>query len=188
MPCFDEDDLESLPWPLVTIDFEASALDPRSYPIEVGICRWRSPASPLETWSTSISPNADWTSQGVWSMASEAVHGISEDELVNHGRSATEAVATLNTLVGEGVCYCDGGDFDQDWARKMSAASDVRPTFKLGNWSILLRRLDVITLHSVSHMMHFAPVPHRAGPDAERLMSALAKGLGLKPGLAPLTA
>ena len=44
------------PWPLFTIDFDASSLEPRSYPIEVGIYRRRSPGHPIEGWSTLIGP------------------------------------------------------------------------------------------------------------------------------------
>lgn len=123
----------SLPWPLVTLDFEASALHPRSYPIEVGICRWRRPSAPMETWSTLIDPHPSWTAYGIWSDERQTIHGITLAELVDEGRKPSEVVMILNDLTGGAACYCDGGSFDLDWARKLSAVSYIRPTFKLGD-------------------------------------------------------
>jgi len=169
-----------LPWPLVTLDFEASALDPCSYPIEVGICLWRKPSSMMETWSTLIEPHPSWTAYGLWSDESEKIHGISFAELVDEGRTPSETVMILNDLAGGQACYCDGGRFDEDWARKLCAVSDIRPTFKLGHWNILMNRLTSDGLASAVQWMEQTHTPHRAGPDAERLMLALAVGLGIR--------
>lgn len=172
----------SLPWPLITLDFEASALDPRSYPIEVGICRWSTPSGPFEIWSTLIDPQSSWTAYGVWNEASEKVHGISLAQLVDEGRSPTNTVAILNELVGGQACYCDGGSFDLDWARKLSAVSKIRPSFKLGDWDMLMGLLPPDGYREAIQWIEKTPTPHRAGPDAERLMRAVAVGLGIDPG------
>ena len=60
-----------LPWPIHTIDFEASSLDDGTYPIEVGIGRWVAPTSDIETWSTLIRPLANWERYGSWSPKAE---------------------------------------------------------------------------------------------------------------------
>jgi hypothetical protein len=181
LPC-DENAISSLPWPLITLDFEASALDPRSYPIEVGICRWSTPDGPLEVWSTLIDPHSAWTAYGIWSEASEKVHGISLAELVDHGRSPTDTVTILNTLLAGEACYCDGGSYDLDWARKLSAASDVPAQIKLGNWYMLMNQLAPDGYARASEWMDATVTPHRAGPDAENLMRAIAIGLGIDQG------
>ena len=48
-------------YPLVTIDFEASALTLQSFPIEVGIAIARGSSSEMEIWSSLIRPEVDWT-------------------------------------------------------------------------------------------------------------------------------
>lgn len=88
-----------LPWPLMTIDFEASSLDEGTYPIEVGVCRWTSPDATIEGWSTLIAPIPAWCDHGSWSPSSQEVHGIKPEELAA-GMSPTEAIAALNAITG----------------------------------------------------------------------------------------
>jgi len=54
------EDIAVLSWPIVTLDFEASSLTDRSYPIEVGVSRWSRPDMPIMWWSTIILPHPDW--------------------------------------------------------------------------------------------------------------------------------
>lgn len=177
----DLDIINRLPWPLITLDFEASALDARSYPIEVGICRWQAPDAPLEGWSTLITPTEHWATHGLWSRASELVHGIAQEELYE-GLSPTETIERLNQIAGAGACYCDGGTYDLDWARKLNAASEIKATFKLGDWDMLTAHLAPNEYMQAIHWMDQTSIPHRAGPDAQRLMKALARALGVADG------
>lgn len=130
--------LEQLPWPLVTLDFEASSLGKSSYPIEVGICRWLSPDRPLESWSTLIQPTEEWRTGGEWSIASSLVHMITQDELET-GMEPTEVVGALNRFIGSHTAWCDGGEFDLHWALRLVSASKVRPEFKLEEWGYARR-------------------------------------------------
>src|SRR5450631_2081424 len=70
-----------LPWPICTIDFEASSLEVGTFPIEVGLAMWRAPDDPIYCWSALLKPTDEWRQNGHWSKASQAVHGIKQDDL-----------------------------------------------------------------------------------------------------------
>ena len=170
-----------LPWPLLTIDFEASSLDEGTYPIEVGVCRWTSPDRPIEGWSTLIDPIPAWRDHGSWSPAAESIHGITRLE-IDTGMSPTQVVATLNAITDGHPAFCDGGPHDEHWARMLVRASGVRPRFALGDFDHLGTRLDQLGYMRMLRWMDRAPPRHRARDDAERLMKALARGLGVEHG------
>lgn len=171
----------SVDWPLFTIDFEASSLDPGTYPIEVGICRWLSPDSSIEGWSTLIRPLPEWTTHGSWSSESAAVHGIDRSEL-EAGMTATAAITALNQILGSHTAYCDGGIHDLRWASMLARASVVRPTFTIGDFDHLALSADQPGYRRLVYWLDRAPTRHRARDDAERLMIALARGYGLDHG------
>jgi hypothetical protein len=70
-----------LPWPICTIDFEASSLEVGNFPIEVGLAIWRAPEEPIYRWSALLQPTDQWRQNGHWSKASQAVHGIKQGDL-----------------------------------------------------------------------------------------------------------
>ena len=172
----------SIEWPLFTIDFEASSLDIGTYPIEVGVCRWLSPESQIEGWSTLIRPLPEWEANGSWSPASQAVHGIQRAELET-GVTATEAIIALNTILAGHIAYCDGGSHDLHWARMLARGSAVAPTFAIGDFDHLALCADQPGYRQLVRWLDRAPTRHRARDDAERLMIALAHGFGLDHGL-----
>ena len=175
------EDPRPLPWPLFTIDFEASSLAPRSFPIEVGVCRWMSPNHPIEGWSTLIKPTDLWTEHGSWSPQSQEVHGIGREELEG-GMPPPDAVAALNVIVGDHVAFCDGGPSDAAWARRLGLAARVPIAFGLGDFDALTARCDQSGYMRLVRWLDRAPARHRARDDAERLMKALARGLGREHG------
>lgn len=166
-----------LPWPLYTIDFEASSLQ-NGYPIEVGICRWQSPEHPLEGWGSLIRPTTDWLADFEWNAQSAAVHGIGVVEL-SEGITPTEAIMLLNALLEGHAAYCDGGPFDLGWARTLAAASEIRPQIRIGDWDLLAGRLDLASYQRMVYWLDRSSIRHRARADAERLMMALAVGVGM---------
>src|SRR3546814_8676472 len=91
---------DKVPWPLFTIDFEASGLGEFTYPIEIGIAAWRAPNLPVETWSSLISPPMAWGQHRIWSREGEAVHGISREELAG-GISPLEALTRSEAHTSE---------------------------------------------------------------------------------------
>ena len=60
------------------IDIEASSLEPESYPIEIAV-RFANG----ESYDSLIKPTGDWSD---WSMTSQQAHGISREELLEHGK------------------------------------------------------------------------------------------------------
>lgn len=171
------EDPRPLLWPLYTIDFEASSLDDGTYPIEVGIARWLSPDSPIEGWSTLICPTANWERHGSWSSGSEKVHGIAREELAT-GLSPSDAMRRLNAIIGANTAYCDGGDFDRHWLGMVQHAGGRAATFDIGNFDDLKLKLPHGGHFRLQTWLNDSPPPHRARQDAERLMKALARGLG----------
>lgn len=170
-----------LPWPLFTIDFEASSLEAGSYPIEVGICRWLSPEVAIEGWSTLIKPTEAWREHRPWSMHSEEVHGITRYQLES-SMSAADTMAALNAIVGDAVAFCDGGASDLAWAHRLAMAAGVTSAFRLGDVDMLFGRCDQLGYMRLVQWFDRAPARHRARDDAEHLMKALARGLGLEHG------
>lgn len=171
---------DSFTWPVVTLDFEASALSAGSYPIEAGICLWCTPEQPLEGWSTLICPTETWTAHGDWEEASAAVHGIPRAAL-SAGLDPTQTVACLNEITGrDGVAWCDGGAWDVHWARTLVRASGVRPVFAIGHWSSIAAGFKLFAYERMQRWFARKPSRHRARDDAERLMHGLVHGLGLE--------
>ena len=169
-------------WPLCTIDFEASSLDDGTYPIEVGIARWQEPDAPIQTWSTLIKPLPNWERHGSWTHSAEEVHGITRRQL-GEGMTARKAMDTLNAMIGKNVAHCDGGAFDRKWFEMLQYAAGRTATFTLSSYQELRTRL-YIAGNFTMHVWH--EEQHRAGPDALRLMLAIAYGYGIEdPGIQP---
>ncbi len=167
------------PWPLVTLDFEASSLLPGTYPIEVGVCRWVGPGQPLEGWSTLIKPTAKWVELGVWSPDSALVHGIAREDL-EAGLEPQAALERLNSIIGfRGHALVDGGEHDVRWLNMLVGASLDRAIFRLSDFDHVALRLEREGYARVVRYLDLTPVPHRALDDAVRLMRALAEGLGV---------
>lgn len=134
------EDPRPLPWPVHTIDFEASSLDDGTYPIEVGVARWASPDMPIESWSTLIRPTSNWRRFGSWSDKSARVHGI-QQEALEHGMSPRNAMTRLNAILDTNAAYCDGGQFDRHWLGMLQRTGGTAVTFDLGSFEDLKHRL-----------------------------------------------
>lgn len=176
----------TLLWPIWSVDFEASSLAAASYPIEIGIVRWSGPHTHIEGWSTLIRPTDEWLGDRIWSAESAAVHGIKLEDL-SGGMDPTSVVATVNRIVEPGtVLHCDGGQYDARWLRVLTAASAVEPWWRLGDLDHLVWRLTGYQQMAVVRYLDKSTAKHRARDDAERLMQAIARGLGERAELADL--
>ncbi|MBX9651052.1 MAG: hypothetical protein K2X57_28785 [Xanthobacteraceae bacterium] len=153
----------TIDWPVATIDFEASALDEDSYPIEVGIAVMLQPGSCVTGWSALIRPDWRWLEQGRWSPKSAAIHGLSLDILQHQGQAPTEVAAALDHRLSGLTVYCDDLAYDQYWLARLYAAAGREPRFTLAS----PRSAQVERLPASGHRAH------RALPDAERLLSAI---------------
>jgi hypothetical protein len=102
---------------IVFLDFEASSLNKKSFPVEVawvfedGRCQ-----------SHLIRPAADWTD---WSSEAEQVHGISQSQLLADGVPA-EIVANemLQTLSGHDL-YASSPSWDGKWLSVLLRAAGL---------------------------------------------------------------
>jgi hypothetical protein len=162
-----------LPWPLVTIDFEASGLGEHTYPIEVGIAQWGSPNQQIVVWSSLIRPTDDWLRHRQWHSSSKEIHGLTRKDLLE-GSSPLEVLEQMNSFIGERPAFCDGGEHDLRWLRHLAQAAQVRPTFSLADWDALGGALDASQYARMIQWLDHQNVRHRAGDDAERLLKAIA--------------
>jgi len=169
-----------LPWPICTIDFEASSLDVGNFPIEIGLAMWRARDEPIYCWSTLLKPTDEWRQHGHWSKASQAVHGIKQGDL-SLGVSPRYAALVLNyALSTRGVAFCDGGSFDRHWAQMLFKAAKVAPAFGLGDLKALEGYLDAGSAARMLAWTNSAEIAHRAGADAAAHLRALAAGVQIE--------
>lgn len=168
-----------LPFPLFALDFEASGLGEYTYPIEIGVASWPTPDAPIWSWSALIQPTSEWRENFLWIAESQAVHGVTPQELAN-GVTPREALEHANRLIGPTRAFCDGGFHDARWLHHLSRAADMRPVFLLTDWDGLAGLLEPDEYHRMVTWFDQVHVPHRAAADAELLLKGLAIGLGLQ--------
>lgn len=161
-------------WPIVALDFEASSLREDSFPIEVGIARWRAPDAAIETWSTLIRQTNEWRTRS-WSLQSQEVHGIRREEL-DGGMDPADALRRLNGLAGR-MTFCDGGQSDLRWLGGLEEAAGFDATFLLRDSVALGSILHARRWRRMAKWLDRAKARHRAAADAERLIRALAVAL-----------
>lgn len=161
-----------LSWPLIVVDFEATALSTDGYPIEVGMAIAISANSPIETWSTLIKPDPCWLIDDQWDPDAERVHKISRWSL-RHGLPPAEALRELNSRVPSGAAvWCDGGYYDAAWLATLAQAADCKPAFELRDL-IQAISTDFQLQRRFREVRSSDAKPHRAGPDARRLLDDL---------------
>jgi hypothetical protein len=169
---------------LLFIDFEASSLDPASYPIEFG---W---ASLTGSGSFLIRPEQAWAD---WNAAAELVHGIPRDTLMAEGLPAAQAAARILELAPGRFLVSDAPSFDFGWLGQLLKLTGIPADHWPGiadntqiEWIETARLLDVPPPEGVSVQMErlrclhagtlarkdFAGVRHRAETDARRMLCA----------------
>lgn len=162
-----------LTYPLAVIDFEASSLgDERSYPIEAGLAIAATADAPVRVWSSLIKPTAGWIAHGDWSARSSEVHGIAPRELGAGGPPAEVATVLNDLTTGIPIVWCDGGEYDAHWLRRLYDAARIRPTFRLCDLSLAFV-LDRRRMNRYAEALGYGAPTHRAGADAERICAAL---------------
>ncbi|WP_347303416.1 transcriptional regulator [Croceibacterium sp. TMG7-5b_MA50] len=137
---------------LVFLDFEASSLSDRSYPIEVGWV-WEDGRGEAHL----IHPAPRWTD---WDMRAQAIHGIARAELETKGEDhAAVARRMVDVLSGHDLC-ASAPSWDGKWLSALLRAAD------LPRHSLRLRDSDDVIAESARAILH----PHL---PADRLQSAL---------------
>lgn len=167
----------------VFIDFEASSLSPKSWPIEVGIA-WLE-GRRVEIRSKLISPHSRWDLDD-WSEVSAAVHNIPLSDLEN-AESSEEIALWLIETVGDQTLVSDVPEFDQRWFDRLMGTIEEAPHAKIDNfdkvlWHAFSQEGTVAQgrLHKCYKSMRSRTNTHRAGEDAANLAYAYRAGLPKK--------
>lgn len=157
--------------PVVFVDLEASGIHVGSYPIEVG-------------WSTDdehtphsflIRPAPDWTLRD-FSLEAYNIHRIPYDTLVAEGVDLETARARLASAWAGKLLVSDNPPSDLHWLTRLYSEAGQPCPWRLIDFDVVdaaLANEAGETLETLAKVINAAdrcwPVPHRAGPDAQRL-------------------
>lgn len=174
-----------MPPPLLCLDFEASGIDPRGYPIEVAIAD----VATGETRAWLIAPPPPWLETGMWEAEAEAMHGLSLAEIIAHGRGVNDVAAELTAHTRGAQVLSDAPSFDTKWLCDLYRATGAEPPFVLRDFhqfawreAVLRgRRPDIAIVKAEAEAYILFPKQHRAGPDARRNAEMLRQIQGLLP-------
>jgi hypothetical protein len=149
------------------LDIEASGFGLGSYPIEVGFVQ-----PDGQTWCSLVKPQPDWQH---WDPNAAAVHHITREQLVQHGRDVHDIVDVLNDRLHGMTVYSDAWAHDYTWLNRIYEAADRSPTFKLDHLRALLTDAEAASWHDVKRRvaLGLGLVRHRASADARILQQTL---------------
>ncbi|MFT7721493.1 MAG: hypothetical protein QM788_01465 [Roseateles sp.] len=155
-----------MPLPAI-LDIEASGFGPGSYPIEVGFV---APDGAL--FCALVRPEPDWLH---WDAAAEALHGISRELLLRHGRPARWLAEQINQRLAGQTVYCDGWGQDYPWLARLYDAAGLSPAFRLDDLRRLLSEPEARRWGGVTEAVRARQQigRHRASSDARVLQLAL---------------
>jgi hypothetical protein len=159
----------------VFLDFEASSLAKRSYPIEIA---WVFEDGVAETHL--IRPAAGWTD---WDEAAAAIHGISREELQAKGEPHAEIARHMLDVLSAHSVYASSPSWDGKWLSVLLRAAGLpRHALRLNNtdqaqMDAALDGLDPAIAEPEREVRATAliariraadsdPIAHRALPDA----------------------
>lgn len=159
---------------MVFLDFEASSLDPDSWPVEVGLA-WLAEDG-VQVRSSLIQPHYDWPMHA-WSRVSARVHGIPLREL-RRAPPAPDVARWVAGLVADGVLVSDAPEWDGRWLARLNDAVDGLTVPRVVDFDqAVATRFAEAAVRRVYAALDRIPAPHRAGPDATRLAQAWAAGM-----------
>lgn len=159
--------------PLAFIDFEASGLGARSWPIEVG---WAFEDGRGE--SLLISPSPDWSLDD-WDPKAERLHGVTLKMLSDLGVGAAVACDRIDAALAGHDVYSDAPDWDGFWMMRLYQAAGRSVGVRLRDFA---RAMPLLTDDEKKSLLQkadrLAPRRHRAAEDALHLqmMWRLAQG------------
>ena len=161
---------------LIVVDFEASGLISGSWPIEVGLARLS--GDTLWSWSSLIYPEETWD-PAAWSLDSEAIHGITRDTL--EGAPSAAEVARIAARHLEGcLVVSDAPRYDEYWGRCLFETAGLNFP-RLTDFDTVANNIaagSLPILRQIYAALDCTDIPHRAGPDALLLLSALTAAQG----------
>ncbi len=144
----------------IVLDVEASGFDPHSYPIEVGFV-----TAEGKRFSRLIKPYVDWSH---WCEDAESTHGISRNDLEQHGRDGREVAQELNQWLSGQTVYTDGWVLDKPWMIKLFDRAQVSMDFWVSPIEMVLSEAIMGSWDEAKALLQasFHEPRHRASTDA----------------------
>jgi len=159
------------------IDFEASGLGARSWPIEIG---WAFEDGVGE--SLLVSPAPDW-SMDEWNPRAEKLHGISPKMLSDLGVSAESACDRAISALADCAVYSDAPDWDSFWMMRLFDAAGRNCPIRILEFSTLMPPItSAQKAELIAQADRQAPRRHRAGEDVLHLLTLYRLSKNLKTG------
>lgn len=160
---------------LAFVDFEASGLGARTWPIEVG---WAFEDGAGE--SHLISPAPEWSMDN-WDPGAERLHGVTTKMLSDLGANASLVCDRMMKALAGCDVYSDAPDWDGYWMMRLFDAAGRKSAIRLKDFASLMPPVSAeqkATLLASADSM--APRRHRAAEDALHLATLyrLAAGRG----------
>ncbi|MBV8469410.1 MAG: hypothetical protein JOY60_06050 [Burkholderiaceae bacterium] len=142
------------------LDLEASGFGRGSYPIEVGFVDAQG-----AVFCSLIRPMPDWMH---WDDEAQALHGISRQILLEHGKPSEWVARELNHRLQGQQVYCDAWGHDYPWLSRLFDAAGLVPSFQLCDLRQLLSEDDQARWDATADDVRrrLAQRRHRASADA----------------------
>lgn len=164
----------------VFIDFEASSLAPKSWPIEVGIA-WVDNGQ-VAADAKLIRPDPSWSVDD-WHPESEAVHGIPRKAL-NAAEPADSVAMWLRDKLDGKLVVSDAPEFDQRWLDRLMKTACEQHEIRIDDFDRVVwwafsemdGQIGPGRLHGVYGHLTNEKTIHRAGGDAAKLARAWLAG------------
>lgn len=116
------------------IDFEASSLATKSYPIEVAFSL---EDGTVESYLIDPSGTSYWND---WDSYAESLHKITQEQLRRDGLQPNVIAEIMNERLEGKVLYSDVQEYDWVWCQKLFDASNTTPKFKVSDAALLYKR------------------------------------------------
>lgn len=130
---------------IVFLDFEASSLEKKSYPIEIA---WVMASGHEE--SHLIKPAPEWTD---WSDEAEAIHKIRREQLIAEGRPHDELAQRMIDMLSGHALYASAPSWDGQWLSKLLRAAG------LPRHSLRLQDTEVVRRETAERILKQAKMP-----------------------------
>lgn len=159
---------------LAFIDLEASGLASGSWPIEIGMAKV-APDDTITSASQLIRPDPGWSDQH-WSSQSARIHNISRHAL-DFAPTAREVAGWIMGELQGRVAVSDAPGYDGRWLTMLLRTIDPEPAVEIVDfYQLVAVTYDYDRVRRVYRALDVLPIPHRAAPDAERLLRAFISG------------
>lgn len=117
----------------IILDFEASSLNNKSYPIEVA---WNNSDGAIE--DHLIIPHPEWTD---WDSRAQEIHKISREQLHNNGSSGLDIAQRMNYCLSGKTIYSDAPAYERYWNSRLFKQYGLIPNFSFEHISTYILQI-----------------------------------------------